>query len=163
MPPFAAISGTIISIESFPTTPNDQSACTLIMGLRNNDGDLTYFIIDLDTYIVNHTTLRMGDYVTAFYDTSLPVVLIYPPRYRAVVIAKRSRNYFVKVDYFNDDLISSDNQLKLNISRQTQLLLPNNQLYLGDIKNNNLVVLYRYTTRSIPAITTPYEVIVLCT
>lgn len=162
MPPFASVSGTIISIESFPTSTGDQTACSLIIGLRNGNENLTYFILDSNTYFVNHVTLRQGDYITAFYDTSVPVILIYPPQYRAVVIAKRTRNYFVKVDYFDENLISSDNQLKLNISRQTQLLLPNNQIYLGNIANKNLVVLYRYTTRSIPAITTPNQVIVLC-
>lgn len=163
MPPFASISGIIISIESFPAAIDDQTSCSLIIGLRSDNENLTYFIIDPTTYFVNHVTLKKGDYITAFYDTSLPVILIYPPQYRAVVIAKRSRNYFVKVDYFDEDLISSDNQLKLNISRQTQRLLPNNQIYLGNLENKNLVVLYRYTTRSIPPITTPTQVIVLCT
>ncbi|PHV69937.1 hypothetical protein CS063_13215 [Sporanaerobium hydrogeniformans] len=162
MPPFAAVSGIITSIESFPTSTNDKTACSLIIGIKSNNQNLTYFTLDLNTYFVNHVTLQKGDSITAYYDTSVPVVLIYPPRYRAVVIAKNSRDYFVKVDYFNNELVSSDNQLKLNISPRTQRLLPNNQNYLGELRNRNLVVLYRRATKSIPAVTTPFTVIVLC-
>lgn len=162
MSTFIPVTGTVISIETFQNFTNDNSACTLLIGVRGRGQELTYFTVDLDTYFINNVTIRRGDSITAFYDSSLPVVLIFPPRYRAVVIAKNSRNQFVKVDYFDNDLVSSDNELKLNISPQTRILLTNNQTYLGSIENRNLVVVYSFTTRSIPAITTPSQVIVLC-
>ncbi|MBE6023728.1 MAG: hypothetical protein E7231_10935 [Cellulosilyticum sp.] len=159
---FSSINGTIISIENFDTSIHSTISCTLLMGIQSKTQELTYFIVDLETYIVNNTTLKKGDVVTAYYDASLPVPLIYPPRYRAVVISKVSRNYFVKVSSFNEDLISIDGQLKLNLSPQTSVLLPNNQIYLGSLANRDLVVLYRNSTKSIPAQTTPSKVIVLC-
>lgn len=162
MSTFLPIAGTVISIEAFPNFTNDNSACSLLIGVRSRAQDVTYFIVDSNTYFINNVTLRRGDSITAFYDTSVPVVLIFPPRYRAVVIAKNARNQSVKVDHFNNDLVSSDNELKLNISPQTRLLLTNNQTYLGNIANRNLAVVYSFTTRSIPAITTPSQVIVLC-
>jgi hypothetical protein len=154
--------GTVMSIDIFQASTDDKSACSLLIVLRSKNHDITHFIIDLTTYFIDHITLRRGDYITAFYDTSVPVALIFPPRYRAVVIAKNSRGSFVKVDYFNDALISSDNTLKLNISPRTQLLLPNNQNYLGNISEKNLAVVYSFTTKSIPALTTPSQVTVLC-
>lgn len=162
MSSFFPITGTVISIDPFPISTNDKSACSLLIGIRSRNQDLTYFIVDSNTYFVNHVTLRRGDSITAFYDTAVPVALIFPPRYRAVVIAKNTRDHFVTVDYFNNELISSDNKLKLNISPRTRLLLTNNQTYLGSLLNKNLVVVYNFTTKSIPALTTPSQVIVLC-
>jgi len=162
MEKFISISGTIISIDTFPTSTNDSSSCTLIIGLQSQNRDLNYFILDQNTYFVNHITLRKGDYITAFYDSMVPTPLIFPPRYRGVVIVPLLRQSFVKVSYFNENLISSDGQLKLNIGSRTRILLPNNQTYLGDLGNQNLVVIYGPSTKSIPAQTTPIEVIVLC-
>jgi hypothetical protein len=162
MPPFISIEGVVTSIEPFMTSTYDQSCCTLLIGIRSPRQGYVYFIVDLNTYFVCHVTIQKGDHIIAFYDPLVPVPLIYPPRYRAVVIAKYSREYFVTVDYFDEMLISSNHQLKLMPSPVTKLLLPNSQAFLGCIKNRNLVVLYFATTKSIPAITTPMEVIVLC-
>ena len=78
------------------------------------------------------------------------------------MIAPSLRYSFVKVDYFNKDLVSGNGQLKLNIGPRTHVLLPNNQIFLGNLGNQDLVVIYGPSTKSIPAQTTPIEVIVLC-
>jgi hypothetical protein len=106
--------------------------------------------------------MRTGDAVTGYYDTSVPVILIYPPQYQALVMAKVSRFQNVKADYFNSELISSDGALQLNISPSTQMILKNDQPFTGDPANRNLIVIYGATTRSIPAQTAPYKIIVLC-
>lgn len=162
MEKYLSISGTVISIEPFPTSVNDTSTCTLIIGVQSSNRDLNYFILDQTTYFINHITLKKGDYITAFYDSMAPAPLIFPPRYRAVVIAPSLRHSFVKVDYFNENLVSSDKQLKLNISSRTRVLLPNNQVFLGNLGKQDLVVIYGASSKSIPAQTTPIEVIVLC-
>lgn len=162
MEKYLSISGTIISIESFPISVNDTSACTLIIGVQSSNRDLNYFILDQNTYFVNHVTLKKGDYITAFYDSMAPAPLIFPPRYRAVVIVPALRHSFIKVAYFNEKLVSGDEQLKLNIGPRTRILLPNNQIFLGKLGNQDLVVIYGPSTKSIPAQTTPMEVIVLC-
>ena len=68
----------------------------------------------------------------------------------------------VKVDYFNNQLVSADGQLKLNIAPNTPTLLTNGQPFSKNPANRNLIVIYGPTTRSIPAQTTPYQIIVWC-
>ena len=100
--------------------------------------------------------------VTGFYDADAPVPLIFPPQYRAIVMTIDSPYQSVKVDFFNRQLESSDGSLKLNISPSTQILLENGQLFNRNPANRNLIVVYGATTRSIPAQTTPYQIIVMC-
>jgi hypothetical protein len=114
------------------------------------------------TYFVNHETVSVGDKVTGYYDGNAPAILIFPPQYPALIMVKESTNQNVKVDYFNDQLKSSDGQLKINLSPYTQILLANNQKFTGNPTNRNLIVIYGPTTKSIPAQTTPYKVIVWC-
>jgi hypothetical protein len=68
----------------------------------------------------------------------------------------------VKVDYFNSQLKSSDSRLKLNISPYTPIVLTNGQAFSKNPANRNLIVIYGPSTKSIPAQTTPYKIIVLC-
>ncbi|MFT9497260.1 hypothetical protein [Anaerosolibacter sp.] len=106
--------------------------------------------------------VSVGDIVVGFYDANAPVPLIYPPQYRAIVMSRLVLGQNVKVDYFNEQLVSSDGTLKLNIAPFTQIILENNQAFTANLANRNLIVLYGPTTRSIPAQTTPYKIIVLC-
>jgi hypothetical protein len=68
----------------------------------------------------------------------------------------------VKVDYFNKELLSSDGMLKLNISPTTQVVLENGQIFTEIPASRYLIVVYGATTRSIPAQTTPEQIIVMC-
>jgi len=68
----------------------------------------------------------------------------------------------VKVDFFNSQLVSRDGQLRLNLTPNTPITLRNWQPFTQNPANHNLIVIYGPTTRSIPAQTSPYEVIVWC-
>jgi hypothetical protein len=92
----------------------------------------------------------------------IPALLIYPPQYQALVMVKDSPYQNVKVDYFNNQLESSDGQLKLNISPYTRIVLTNGQSFSRRPANRDLIVIYGAVTQSIPAQTTPYRIIVLC-
>ena len=160
---FAAFSGTVTSIEDFYTGQDDPSAgCYKLMSLQNMDMGPVNFVISPGTYFVNHEVIEVGDEVTGFYDANAPVPLIYPPQYRAIVMAKNTEPENVTVDYFNNQLISSDGNLKLNIAPSTEIILTNDQIFNRYPGNRNLIVLYGPTTFSIPAQTTPYKIIVLC-
>lgn len=160
---FASFSGKVTMIEDFYTGQNDSSmGCYKFMSLENVDMRIVNFIISPETYFVNHEVIKVGDEVTGFYDANAPTILIYPPQYRAIVIAKNTESENVTVDYFNSELISSDGNLKLNISPSTEVFLTNDQIFNRYPGNRNLIVVYGSTTFSIPAQTTPYKIIVLC-
>lgn len=139
-----------------------NDGCYTFIGVRGVDGQFVNFIAGPDTYFVDHKMIRIGDRITGFYDADQPTPLIYPPQYRAVVIAVISPSNFVKVDYFNEELVSSDGQLKVNISPSTAILLENGQQFTGNLMNRYLIVSYRTSTKSIPAQTTPTQIVVMC-
>ncbi|MEO4052344.1 hypothetical protein [Solibacillus sp. CAU 1738] len=162
MTQFYSFHGTVTKISDFMVTPNDQSGCNKLFTVTNNSGAIVNFVVSPTTYVVDHTTIVVGDRITGYYDGNAPVPLIYPPQYQALVIVKDHPHQNVKVDFFNSRLISSDGQLQLNLSPFTQLLLTNSQAFIGNPANRNLIVIYGATTRSIPAQTTPMKIIVLC-
>ncbi len=114
------------------------------------------------TYFVDHVMVTVGDRVTGYYDGDAPTLLIYPPQYQALVMVKENPDQNVKVDYFNSRLVSSDGQLQLNLSPFTKVLLTNGQSFSRNPANRDLIVIYGPATKSIPAQTTPYRIIVLC-
>lgn len=160
---FLSFTGIVTAIHQFETgVHGGMSGCMQLFTIENERGEIVNFVIEPATYFVHHETIKKGDRITGFYDGDAPAILIYPPQYRAIVIAKESDRYFVKVSFFNAALISDDGQLKLNIGRDTVVRLENAQHFEGNLANRNLIVLYGPTTRSIPAQTTPYEITVLC-
>ena len=147
---FAALSGTVTMIEDFYTGQDDASTGCYKL------------ISSPETYFVNHVVIDVGDDVTGFYDANAPVMLIYPPQYRAIVMARNTGAENVTVDYFNNQLLSNDGNLQLLIGSSTEVILTNDQIFNMYPGNRNLIVVYGPTTFSIPAQTTPYKIIVLC-
>jgi hypothetical protein len=163
MQSFAAFSGTVTRIEDFNQGQNVASAgCYKLMSLESKDRGPANFVISPETYFVDHEVVEVGDKVTGFYDANAPTILIYPPQYPAIVMAKDTEYQNVTVDYFNNQLVSSGGNLKLNIAPTTEVILTNDQPFDRYPGNRNLIVVYGPTTKSIPAQTTPYKIIVLC-
>ncbi len=155
--------GTVTSISNFMTgATDDGGGCYTFMSVDNRQGDLVNFVISPTTYFVNNAMVSVGDPVTGYYDGDAPVPMIFPPQYQALIMVKDDPFQTVKVDYFDDQLVSLDGQLKLNLSPRTQPVLRNGQAFTRSITNRTLIVAYRYSTRSIPAQTTPTKVIVWC-
>ncbi len=140
----------------------ELNGCFKLISLLRGDGSIVKFIISPTTYFLDHVMVSIGDRVTGFYDVNVPVILIYPPQCQALIIEKDNPYQYVKVDYFDSQLVSSDGQLQLNISNYTPILLPKNQTFTLNPVNRNLLVVYGPTTMSIPAQTTPYKIIVMC-
>lgn len=160
---FQSFRGVVIMINDFLINEKGEgSGCYKIVTLDNGYGAVVNFVVSPNTYFVDHVTLNIGDRVTGFYDGNAPVPLIYPPQFRAIVIARDNRYENVKVDLFNSELVSSDNSLKLNIGPNTKILLTNNQVFTQNPASRNLIVVYGATTKSIPAQTTPSKIIVMC-
>jgi hypothetical protein len=160
---FYSFHGTVTMFSDFFTGQNGEGeGCYKLISVENGLGGLVNFVVSPTTYFVDHVMVAVGDRVTGYYDRDAPALLIYPPQYQALVMVKDSPYQNVKVDYFNSELESSDGRLRLNISPYTQILLINGQLFTRTPANRNLIVIYGPATKSIPAQTIPYRIIVLC-
>jgi hypothetical protein len=160
---FYFFQGTITMISDFLIGQNGEGeGCYKLVSVMDDTGATVNFVIEPSTYFVDHEMVAVGDRVTGYYDGNAPVPLIYPPQYRALIMVKENPDRNVKVDFFNLQLVSSDGSLKLNISPYTQILIRNGQLFTSNPANRNLIVVYGPSTKSIPAQTTPYKIIVWC-
>lgn len=159
---FNSYSGTILTIEDIRLDSRDSFGCNKLITLEDQNKNIITFIVTPGTYFVDLVMAEEGDSITAYYDANAPVPLIYPPRFRALVIIVGTDEVNTKVDFFNRQLVSSDGLLRLNIADTTLVVLENGQPFYQDPGNHFLIVLYGPSTRSIPAKTTPYTVIVLC-
>ena len=126
------------------------------------DGAVTNVVVSGDTAVVDHVRLRPGMRVAAFYDTNLPTPAVYPPQYRAELVAPLRRGQQVMLDYFNEQMESADGSLKLNIGPMTNVMTLNGQPYTCSPENTELLVFYTAATFSMPAQATPQRVVVMC-
>ena len=149
----------IIGVIMNITRGND--CCSQMVVLRTDNG-IVNFAVDMDTVIIDSRQLRQGMRVAAFYDSNLPVPLIFPPQYRAQIITVLGRNEQVMLNYFDEELTASDGSLQLNIAGGTVIKTLNGQNITCNLGGHMLIVYYTVTNRSIPPQTTPRKIIVLC-
>ena len=150
---FKSASGVITEV-----TKSGENVLVMIEGANEQ---LTGFVVTEDTYVFEGVSLVAGQKVKGFYDISLPAPAIFPPRYSAAVIAGTGGKDNVFVGYFGEGLLSSDNELKLNIGEDTVVVDRDGEEYDGDLEGKNLAVVYAVVTMSIPGQTTPSKVVVL--
>ena len=126
-----------------------------------------HFSISKSTIILdtkgNVVDLKQGDTVTLFIPADQPMIMIYPPLYSpaVIIVGEASESSFVKVAQFDENFISEDNQLKLNISDNTIIVNEKGErLSKDEVTKQNAIVFYGSTTKSIPAQTTPSKIMV---
>lgn len=158
---FKDFSGTVMATQDV-ANGEYKEGCVKMIALQNEEGAQVNFILTPGTYVVNQDMLTVGDFLSGYYDANAPAILIYPPQYPALVMVKERANQNVKVSYFNGELVSQDHQLELKIHPYTQVITTNGQAFTSSLINRNLVVIYGPSTKSIPAQTTPYQIVVLC-
>ncbi|GFI46543.1 hypothetical protein IMSAGC019_01862 [Lachnospiraceae bacterium] len=149
------IIGTIINIS------RGGDCCSQMLSLRTDNG-ITNFLVNGQTQVIDSRQLRVGMRIAAFYDSTLPVPLIFPPQYHAQVIAALGRNDQVNLGYFDRNLLAEDGSLQLNIGGSTNISTANGQNFNCNPADNILLVYYTITTRSIPPQTTPSRIVVFC-
>jgi len=165
--------------------PEVQPTFIKIAGIIENvekRGDATYYTVkeneNTNVFVVNDETLvfdntgkevnlQKGDQVTAYTYANKPMLMIYPPQYNPEVIIVETKEMGiveVEVDFFNKELVNTDNTLTLNVDKETELLsLSGKKVKANDLAEQHLLVFYTFTTKSIPAQTTPSKVVVLDT
>ena len=131
--------------------------------VATSDQQVVHFILNSDTYFVDCFLQLQGINVVGFYDEFAPMPYIYPPQYQIKVFALDLPSRFVKADFFDCYLVSSDNELQLIISNNTYIVNEAGHSYCGNISNKYMVVLYSNVTNNVTNTntTTPNVIIVL--
>lgn len=153
---FKSFTGTVREIKELKGVQGSK-----IVSVENESGQPANIIISDDTYILNNAEITVGSVITGFYDANAPMIMIFPPQYKAEVVAIENKEQNIKVDVFDKDLVSADNSLKLNISQETEIITKDGKAFTGQLENQKLVVIYGPSTRSIPAQTSPNKIVVL--
>lgn len=149
--------------ELVPVNYNASSGgCYEMVSLQTEDQGIINFILGPDTYLSSRIPIEPGMELVGFYDSSLPVPLIYPPQFQAVILAFPEENQQVYVGYFDHRLQARDGSLRLNPGPNTEIFTENGQIFQGALGNRLLLVFYSITTRSIPPQTPPEKIIVMC-
>lgn len=131
------------------------------VSVEAEEGNPANIIIASDTYVISNAELAVGTEVTCFYDVTKPMLMIYPPQYSAEVVVVGSGDFNVKVDVFDQDLVSMDNMLKLNVSADTEIVGEDGTVFASELAGEKLAVIYNASTKSIPAQATPSKIVVL--
>lgn len=138
---------------------NDMGGLRFILGSSTAVLDM-----DISGYALAED-LEVGMDISVVYSKTAPMGMSLPGFLSdadAVVI----HNEYGKlaVEYFNNELISTDMNLQLLVSEDTNIQSANGSRILlteEDLKENNLLVVYENETRGIPAQTTPSFVMLL--
>ena len=109
--------------------------------------------------------LTDGSKITVFTGSYEPTPLILPVQYTAnVIIINGDKEGNVNVDtYLADEegYTNAANNLNIAAADDTKIVDKDEKEYKGDINKNDLIVFYDVSTKSIPAQTTPTQVVVL--
>jgi hypothetical protein len=132
------------------------------ISVESSSGEPANIIADETTYVFGNEKIEVGSEITAYYDATAFMIMIYPPQYKAEVIVVENDSRNVKVDMFDEELVSADGLLKLmNISEVKDIVNEDGTAYKGDLENKVLAAVYTISTKSIPAQTTPQKIVVL--
>lgn len=159
-PIFIKVTGTVDTIET-----RDKATYYTVKDGEN----INVFVVTNDTLIFDNmgkeVKLQKGDKVTAYTYANKPMIMIYPPQYNPeAIIVETNEMGSVELDFFNKDLVNTNNTLKLNIGEETKLLsLSGKEVKAADLAEQHLLVFYAIATMSIPAQTPPSKVVVIDT
>ncbi len=148
------------------TTLNKEDA-------ENPENTINYTIQE-DTLVFNSKgekkevkDIEKGADITVFTNSYSPAPLIMPPQYQAnvIIINDAEQVSFVDVDTYlagSEYLVNAANTLAINIGKETNIVDKDEKSFTGEtLENNDLIVFYGASTRSIPAQTVPSKVVVL--
>ncbi|MFE8697243.1 stalk domain-containing protein [Cytobacillus sp. FJAT-53684] len=161
---FMKFSGLITEVQK------DKESITLIVENQEDSLEMHFPLSDEVLIFDSETTegiekgkLAKGLNISAYYDKNKPMVMIYPPRVTPeIIVVNGKEKGQVKISKFDDQYTSLDNELKLNIAKETILLNKQGEKIKKEaLQGKELIVFYDISTKSIPAQTTPKKIIAL--
>ena len=141
----------------FATKPDDE------IGIVFTVDENTFIVDSKDGNFMTADTLKNDMSITAILAKKAPMTMSLPPATSPIGIVVGEEN-FTSTGYFDEQLTSEELMLQLNISEETKIvdMAGTKKVFTqDDVKNEDCVVLYGITTRSIPAQTNPVFVMIL--
>lgn len=127
-----------------------------------NIGETVLIVGQEDQKILSKSHIKLDSKVSAQYHKNTPMGLSYPGFLTPNVLVLKSDEGTVFVEHFDKELLSADNELKINVSDETPIVDTKGMpLTKEDIYERDLVVFYSIMMPSLPAQTNPSKIIVL--
>lgn len=157
-PYFLSVEGVITEIQ-----PQQKESDNYWISITTDKGGPVHLVVGKDTFFDQKVKekLKPGQKVTAFYQSGIPILLIYPPQIPVSVITIPEELQFVIADVFDKEGVNTTRKLKIKPSSSTKIVLEDGSGYTGSLENRKLIVYYGVTTKSIPAQTVPERIVVL--
>lgn len=168
-PTFITYNGTIKEVIE-----NQEGVSVLVESNNDNVTDIyknVVFSIGEQVVLLNNETRSFADFselkegvnLSVHYREDSPMTMSIPPMIfpLAVVVESKDANSAVKVSKFDEDFVSLDNDIKLNISEETVIMNQfGDELTISDLLDKELIVFYGpVMTMSIPAQTNANTII----
>lgn len=123
-------------------------------------------VLTKDCFIMGGEDIKVGDTVTLYYETNRPMIMIYPPRYNAVIAVIQpaeaaEKAEAMEADLFDKELVSQSGLIKLTPGEKTEILDRDGQAYTGSLSDSLLLVFYQpdAANENIPEEVTPTKII----
>jgi len=158
---YISVSGTIVSVEVI-----DRYATHV--HIEDADGNPAVLVIAGSTALPFDQTFDVGDVVTGWYLSNMPMILPWPPQYNVSVLAVnvpedlniRVDRFFAWEDNTEGYFISQDKMFAFRTDENTEITLLTGEVLTEDeIAGFRLIVVYGISTRSIPEMATADRVI----
>ncbi len=134
--------------------------------IASSDGELylyendSTFVVGADGSPKSLDDIREGDVIAYYINADAPTTLQLPVHYTPDVIVIEDENVlmFREIGVFDEELVNSDNTLKLNVSEETVYYSHTRE---GMLISGKALVFYDSSTKCIPAQTTPVAIVKL--
>jgi len=161
IPYYASFTGTVKEI-----LPSLRTADAVQKIVIDDEGESeAVFLVNANTFWASGvTSVKIGDKVTGFYATNMPMILIYPPQYSIeIMVVNLDEDMAVTVDRFNDELTGADGTMQILINENTQVLTPEGDLFSDEYSmvGRLLVVFHDNVDDSMPAKTMASKIFVM--
>ena len=159
---YFSVAGVVVSIEEIDGY--------IHVTIDDIDGNPAILVLSEETLFLFARDIEIGDTVTGWYRTDMPMMMIWPPQYNIAVLAVGApEDVIIRVDRFHTweestegYLLSQDGMFAFNIDENTEIILADGLDFSdGELDGRRIVVMYDISTRSLPELTTARKLIVL--
>jgi len=161
LPYYLYVTGTVIS--------SDETEEGLRIQIKDANGNPAILMTSWKTMFPFDSGIKAGETVTGYYLTNAPMITIWPAEYTIVVLVagvpadlSLSIDRFYTMESREGWMLNKGGNLAFQIGDNTEVVLANGDDFTdGNIEGRRMIVIYRASTRSYPALTMAVKIIVL--